>query len=181
MVNTIGSWHEPGVENDRDYTDASRFLVHEAFLLDENRLEEWVAVLDPDIRYIMPVRLTLSRAELDKTASPDYHHFDDDYELLQIRVARAQQEWGFSESPPSRVRRFVTNLTVTRHEGDADLHVRSYLLVMRNRLADTNYEMISAMRNDILRPTEDGKLRLLRREILIDQAVLGVVNLAIFL
>ena len=58
-------------------------------------------------------------------------------------------------------------------------HVEQLLLI-RNRLEMTNYPPLSAERRDTLLDTPDG-LRLARREILIDQAMVMMPNLAIFL
>jgi len=165
---------------DADFAEAYRFLVYEAELLDDNRLDEWVGLLSPSLRYVMPIRLTMPRAELDKSVNHRYRHFDDTYETIKYRVRRVQLPSAHSEYTPSRTRRFVTNVRVKPHDSPDTLDVRSYLLVMRNRMREPTYETISAARNDVLCRTA-GSLRLRSREIIIDQATLGVVNLAIFL
>ena len=56
----------------------------------------------------------------------------------------------------------------------------SYLLITRSRFNFSEYDLISAERRDVLR--QDGaSFKLARREIILDQAVLGTPNLAIFL
>jgi 3-phenylpropionate/cinnamic acid dioxygenase small subunit len=153
------------------------WLDHEAALLDEGRLEEWLGLLTEDVDYTMPVRLTRERG-----SGPDTHagspHFLDDARTLRMRVERLKTEFAWAEDPPSRTRRFVTNV---RPEPTAEgVAVRSYLLVYRNRGEDSGAELISAERRDHLRRTPDG-LRLNRREVRIDQSTLGVRNLALLL
>jgi hypothetical protein len=58
--------------------------------------------------------------------------------------------------------------------------VRSYLLVTRSRFNFDQFDLISAERRDLLR-VAGNDFKLVRREILLDQAVLGTPNLAIFL
>ena len=58
--------------------------------------------------------------------------------------------------------------------------MRSYLLVTRSRFNFDEFDLISAERQDVLRDV-GSTFKLARREILLDQAVLGTPNLAIFL
>src|SRR5919198_5797075 len=151
------------------------WLDNEAALLDEGRLEEWLDLLTDDVGYTMPLRLTRERG-----GGPDMHHgsphFHDDAHTLRMRVERLKTEFAWAEDPPSRTRRFVTNVRPLATADGVD--VRSYLLVYRNRGEDTGAELISAERHDHLRRTADG-LRLSRREVRIDQSTLGVRNLAL--
>jgi 3-phenylpropionate/cinnamic acid dioxygenase small subunit len=153
------------------------WLDDEAALLDEGRLEEWLGLLSDDVRYSMPVRLTRERG-----SGPDTHagtpHFLEDARTLRLRVERLKTEFAWAEDPPSRTRRFITNVRPSRTSDGVD--VRSYLLLYRNRGDDSGMELISAERRDSLRRTADG-LRLCRREIRVDQSTLGIRNLAVLL
>jgi 3-phenylpropionate/cinnamic acid dioxygenase small subunit len=173
----MASPEAPAAEDLRLWFEVVTWLDHEAGLLDEGRLEEWLGLLTEDVGYTMPVRLTRERG-----SGPDSHagspHFLDDARTLRMRVERLKTEFAWAEDPPSRTRRFVTNV---RPEPTTDgVAVRSYLLVYRNRGEDSGAELISAERRDHLRRTPDG-LRLSRREVLIDQSTLGVRNLALLL
>jgi 3-phenylpropionate/cinnamic acid dioxygenase small subunit len=95
-----------------------------------------------------------------------------------MRLTGTKSAW--AEDPPSRTRRLVTNVRVSRTAKPNELSVTSYLLVTRSRFNFSEYDLISAERRDLLR--EDGEsFKLARREIIVDQAVLGTPNLAIFL
>ena len=56
----------------------------------------------------------------------------------------------------------------------------SYLLCSRSRFDETNLMFLSCVRHDLLRRYGDD-FKLARREIIVDQTVLGFPNLAIFL
>jgi 3-phenylpropionate/cinnamic acid dioxygenase small subunit len=108
-------------------------------------------------------------------------HFDDDINSIKIRVRRVlHTESAYAEDPPSRVRRFVSNVTIHETDTAGEYAVTSYLLALRNRWDAPNYDTISAAREDVIRTGGDG-LKIARRRILIDQALLGTPNLAIFL
>jgi 3-phenylpropionate/cinnamic acid dioxygenase small subunit len=107
-------------------------------------------------------------------------HFDEDVYSLTKRVERLGGDHAWTEDPPSRTRRFVTNMRVLAGKGDDELIAHSYLLVFRSRLDVRPPEWVSAERRDVLRRV-DGTLRLARRDITVDEAVLRTQNLAIFL
>ena len=157
---------------------AHQFLVEEAALLDAADYAGWLGLLCEDIRYVMPVRVTTARgAGFDSLA--DMGHFDEDMYALRKRVQRLATDHAWTEDPPSRTRHFVTNVRTFTDQGD-DLVVESALLLFRSRGDTREADLLSAGRTDLLRATPDG-LRLARREITVDEAVLRTQNLAVFL
>jgi 3-phenylpropionate/cinnamic acid dioxygenase small subunit len=60
-----------------------------------------------------------------------------------------------------------------------ELAVNSYLLLYRNRGAQSTADLFSAERQDLLRRIEGG-WRLARRTILLDQAVVGARHISVF-
>lgn len=163
---------------DPQYFEVMEFLIREAELLDGNRFREWLRCLADDLVYTMPVRMTLKRAA-GAGFSDTMSHFDDTLSSITQRVKRLETQSAWAEDPPSRTRRFVSNVRVER-VGNDELKVASYLLTLRNRLDTPSFQIISAERKDVLRRTENG-LKLVKREILVDQSSLGVENLGIFL
>jgi phthalate 3,4-dioxygenase subunit beta len=165
------------------YTDpahqaAHQFLVEEAALLDAADYSGWLDLLCEDIRYLMPVRVTTARgAGFDTLA--DMGHFDEDMYALRKRVERLATDHAWTEDPPSRTRHFITNIR-TFPNGPGELRVESSLLLFRSRGDTREADLVSAGRTDLLRETAAG-LRLARREILVDEAVLRTQNLAVFL
>jgi 3-phenylpropionate/cinnamic acid dioxygenase small subunit len=159
------------------------WLEDEATRLDDNELMEWFGLMAMDLSYRMPVRSTKERAD-GSEFSETMFHFDEDIMSLGTKVVRlAQTQTAWAEKPPSRTRRFVTNIKVFRRpvgsEGE-EFEVRSSVLLIRNRYQESQLEFLSARRTDVIRRTDEG-FKLAARQIFADQATLGVQNLAVFL
>jgi len=164
-----------------DYNQIAEFLYEEAWLLDEIRLKDWVARLDIDLRYTCPVRQTRSLAQHSQSIVRTVMHFDETYASIRGRVGRiTDTKSAWAEDPPSRTRRLVTNILIESTEDPDEFEVKSYLLCSRSRFEETALLMLSCVRNDLLR-RYDNSFKLARREIIVDQTVLGFPNLAIFL
>jgi p-cumate 2,3-dioxygenase beta subunit len=76
--------------------EIERFLVDEAALLDEWRLEEWLALMAPDVRYLVP--------PLD---APDADHRDSLFLIADDRrtlASRVRQLLSGTPGPRTRVR-----------------------------------------------------------------------------
>jgi 3-phenylpropionate/cinnamic acid dioxygenase small subunit len=163
----------------RDYWRCVDFLVDEAEALDENRLEKWLDLLDEEIDYRVPIRLTRERAAGPGFSEEGLHLFEN-HESLTTRVERFATDYAWSEDPPSRTRRFLSNFRVFSIDGTDSFRVKDNLLLYRERLAEPGSQFISAEREDDLRD-HDSDLKLLRRTVLLDHAVLTTPNLGIFL
>jgi 3-phenylpropionate/cinnamic acid dioxygenase small subunit len=160
------------------YNDVLDFLYEEAELLDDDRLDEWLDMMDEGLSYRMPVRLSVARGDGAGFAS-EATFFDDGLPMLTLRVRRLLETANaHSEMPPTRSRRFVTNVRV-RLLGE-DVLARSSVLLLRSRWDLKWFEFLAARRNDVLRPSGD-RLKLVRREILIEQSVAESPNLSVFL
>jgi len=163
-----------------DYNEVLEYLHQEASMLDELRLQEWAATLAEDLVYTAPLRQTRPVNQQAASVVRTMQHYHDNYRSIMGRVARLTGRSAFAEDPPSRTRRLITNIRVTRGERPDELKVRSYLLITRSRFDFDDFDLISAERFDVLRRV-GSSFKLARREILLDQAVLGTPNLAIFL
>ena len=176
-----GNTGRPLPYSDPAHQAAHQFLVEEAALLDTADYAGWLGLLCDDIRYLMPVRVTTARgAGFDTLA--DMGHFDEDLYSLRKRVQRLATDHAWTEDPPSRTRHFVTNVRTFRNGtvAPAEFLVESAVLLFRSRGDTREADLVSAGRTDVLRETAAG-LRLARREILVDEAVLRTQNLAVFL
>ena len=154
-------------------------LYDEAAALDERRFDDWVAMLAPDLVYQAPIRLTRTGPNRDRDVMRTMFHFDDDYGSILMRTGRLQKS-AWAEDPPSRCRRFVTNVRIAECETPGEYEVVSYLYLERSRGDNPENESLTAERRDVWRDA-DGGYRLARREIIVDQSVLGMSNLAVFL
>lgn len=165
--------------NDIRHLQAHQFLVDEAYLLDAQRYGEWLDTLTEDIHYFAPVRVaTASGAGFD--TSPGMAHFDENKYSLNRRVARFATEHAWTEDPPSRLRHYITNVRTFACDDDAHLIVESAELLFRSRGDVNEAALISCGREDLLRLTGQG-WKLARRTIYLDESVLRMQNLAVFL
>jgi phthalate 3,4-dioxygenase beta subunit len=164
--------------NDIRHLEAHQFLVDEAYLLDAQDYEAWLDTLTEDIRYVMPVRVTTARGAGFDT-SPGMAHFDEDKYSLTQRVARFATEHAWTEDPPSRLRHFITNVR-TFIDDDVHLIVESAELLFRSRGDVNESALVSCGREDLLRRCDD-RWKLARRTIFVDESVLRMQNLAVFL
>jgi|UniRef100_B0T5N7 3-phenylpropionate/cinnamic acid dioxygenase small subunit len=163
------------------YNQIAEFLYEEAWLLDEIRLADWVARLDEDLRYTCPVRQTRPLRENAASIVRTVMHFDETYASIRGRVGRiTDTRSAWAEDPPSRTRRLITNILAEATDNPDEFEVKSYLLCSRSRFEETNLLFLSCVRHDLLR-RHGASFKLARREIIVDQTVLGFPNLAIFL
>ena len=153
-----------------------RFLVQEAELLDDKRYRDWLDLLADDIVYRAPVQTT--RRSDGRVDVERMYWFDENRATLELRVRRLETDVSWAEEPPSRTRRFVSNVRVRHHDDEQGVAVRSNLLCHRNRGESPSADAIAAERYDVLRE-ESGVWRLLRREIHFDHGTLGTKNLAL--
>ncbi len=162
------------------YNEILEFFYDEAEMLDQLRLHEWRETWTKDLEYGVPLRLTRPTREKDQTIVRTVQHMHDNYGSMTVRVMRimdTKSAWG--EDPPSRTRRLVTNVRVYKTDNEDEYKVQSYLLLTRNRFDHDDFDLLPCERHDLIR-REDGKLKLARREIILDQAVIGTPNLGIF-
>lgn len=162
-----------------DYDQVVDLLYREAEALDERRHRDWLDMLTDDIHYVVPVRITSAHSLADSHLA-DMAHFDEDRYSLTKRVQRFDTEHAWAEDPPSRTRRFVTNVRCWEGDAPGELLVRANLLLFRSRGDVHGPDLLSAQRTDVLRRV-DGALRIARREVLLDESVLRTQNLAVFL
>jgi len=154
-------------------------LYDEAAALDERRFDDWVAMLSPDLVYQAPIRLTRTGPNKDRDVMRTMFHMDEDYGSILMRTGRLQKS-AWAEDPPSRCRRFITNVRVGECEAAGEYEVVSYLYLERSRGDNPHNEQLTAERRDVWREADGGYV-LVRREIIVDQSVLGMSNLAVFL
>jgi ethylbenzene dioxygenase subunit beta len=165
---------EPGVPFETWFA-IQQFLFREARLLDEDRYDDWHALIAEDIHYHMPARRGRYKRERREHAV-DTDHFDDDYGSLRLRVERLKRPGVPSMDPPPRTCRIVSNVEVEPAATPGEYRVHSTVQLTRNRLYDED-ETLTARRTDTLRSDGNGGFRIARREIATTQNVIRVRNL----
>jgi biphenyl 2,3-dioxygenase beta subunit len=159
--------------------EVEQFLYDEAALLDAHRYDDWLALFADDASYFVPIRRTRMRRELDGefTQKGEMAFFDDTKPMLAGRVAKLQTGRSWSEDPPSRTRRLVTNVRVVADDGH-ELAVESNFLLYRARL-DSDEDTWLGSRRDTLRRA-DGSFLIAARTVRLEQTVLLARNLSNF-
>jgi 3-phenylpropionate/cinnamic acid dioxygenase small subunit len=158
------------------------FLFLEAELLDERRLREWLDLFTDDARYWMPIRhnpLERPADVQDELSKPgEGYYFNDTKETLKIRVERVYSKQAWAEMPPSRTRRLISNVRVKNDDG-REIEVDCNFFVYRTRM-EKDEDIFVGTRKDVLRRAGGG-MKIARRTIILDQAVLNAKNISIFL
>jgi len=157
------------------------FLYHEATLLDNWQLKEWLTLLTPDIHYFMPILRNSDNPQplnAATRAGQDISWFDEGLQTLTQRVQQILTGVHWAEQPRSRTSRLVTNVQVTKTLTNGHLKVTSQLLLYRNR-GEEEVDIFAASREDELVP-DGGGFQLCDRKILLKQSVLLAKNLTLF-
>jgi p-cumate 2,3-dioxygenase subunit beta len=107
--------------------EVERFIVREAALLDQWRLDDWLNLFTEDARYTVPATDT-PHGDPRETLGI----INDDMARLRGRVERLKSRHAHREFPWSRTRRFITNIRIEEIRGE-DILVNASFLVYRIR------------------------------------------------
>lgn len=160
------------------------FLFHEAALLDEWRLDEWLALLTDDASYRVPSNDAPSGDPADTLFL-----IADDIDRLRGRVARLKDPHAHAEFPHSRTRRLITNVRVSdtkmvpgTNSGEfvpGTILVEANFVVYRFRRGGQEGAFVGRYRYRLRRV--DGKLRIALREAILDAEELGRLGAVSFI
>mgnify|MGYP001817655747 FL=1 len=169
-----------------------RLYFHEARLLDNRQYQQWLDLVDEEIRYIMPSRTNLMvdnrqrgkeqmisvERELEGSESMGCPIREESYVHLMVRVERAFKINAWAENPPARTRRIVGNVELMSREG-GEMSVLSNFHLYYARPGSGNF-IYSGQRRDVLLPSGGG-FRIRRREVVMDYATIDVPTLGLIL
>lgn len=165
--------------------EIEEFFYEEAELLDERRFNDWLALLTDDVRYWVPMRRNVKFGEPEREFTRegrDVNWLDEGKETLTRRVAQLASGMHWAEEPLSRISHMISNvqiLDVTPSAlAPATAAVKSRFLIYRNRV-ETETDFLVGKREDLLRKI-DGRWKIARRKVILDQSVLLVKNLTVF-
>jgi 3-phenylpropionate/cinnamic acid dioxygenase small subunit len=167
-----------------------QFYYREARLLDERLYPQWLALLSPDIRYLMPSRFVpLARSsaqpperihavenELSDYGPDALPLREERYGHLAQRVERALKPNAWAENPPPRTRRFVTNVEVQPLAGGA-VRAFSNLQLFHSQHGRADY-LFAGQRRDRLEAA-DGSFRIAEREVILDSDLIRGASVAL--
>lgn len=168
-----------------------QFYFREARLLDERCFQQWLTLVDESIVYSMPTRyvpqpdpklqdteafLSVDR-ELERDdnggGSPLRH---DGYLETFARTFRCFKTNAWSESPPPRTRRFITNVEVIS-ANDGEYRTCSNFYMYYSHIGADHYTYTGG-RRDTLREV-DGEFKLCKREVILDMDLITVPTVAL--
>jgi p-cumate 2,3-dioxygenase beta subunit len=148
------------------------FLYREAALLDEWRLDEWLALLTEDAKYRVPSNDAPSGDPADTLFL-----IADDIHRIRGRVARLKDPHAHAEFPHSRTRRLITNVRVEMMSDT--IVVRANFVVHRFRRGGQEGAYVGRYRYELRRV--DGELRIAMREAILDSEELGRLGAVSFI
>lgn len=145
------------------------FLYREASLLDSRRYREWLELLEPSLYYKVAVSIHRN-AQDDKIT---HSVIEGGFDIVKARVDQiSNPRLTHAENPPTITRRLVSNVIVTADQNDPDtVAVESVLFMHRIRPDRENRHFYSGARSDRFL-LADKSMKLIRREVTLDHAVL---------
>lgn len=150
LADSAAAWHTPGVPVDDPvvWQRAHDLLLREAWYLDEGWLHEWLELFSATCLYWVPA--TPGGGDPRREVSIAF----DDRRRLEDRVQWLNTGVVWSQLPPSRTRRQITNIEVLRGRDDAELRVRSNFAVFEIRAG--SQRIIAGWNGHVLQRTDDG-------------------------
>lgn len=140
------------------------FITREARLLDDWKLEEWLALCTDDVHYVIP-----GTDDPDADPASSLVLVDDDRVRLGWRVKRLLSGHAHREYPYSRTRRIVANVMIDEVSPDGIVAAAAFVVWrFRNRHCDpfvghSRYRLVE----------REGRLRIASKRAMIDQEMLA--------
>ena len=145
--------------------EVEAFLFEEAALLDAWRLDDWLALLTEDARYLVPPN---DVPEGDPRTS--LFTIADDIDRIRGRIKRLKSGQAHAEAPHSRTRRMISNVRITAREaGEVEAEANFVVYRFRRNQRIGVYVGRYVYR---LRPGQAG-LRIAERRAILDCQELG--------
>ena len=147
------------------------FVLREARLLDQQRLDEWLDLFTEDGRYWMPVEPGQTDPRL--TTSLMY----EDKMLLKIRIERLRGKATYSQSPPSRCHHVLQTPQIDRRD-DKERHYVTWTPLHYVESRGDQQTLYAAWATHHLTAVEEAiKIRLKRVDLVNCDAALGSIQL----
>lgn len=151
-------------------------LIYEAWLLDNDRLEDWLDLLGEDLSYRAPVRANIGRGQEGLDNPKLLAHFEESKFTLGLRVKRLRTGMAHAEEPPSRIRHFVSNVRILNEDHPDRVQITSNEMIFRSREGQDEHLFVAERRDWWRR--EDGRWRCVERLILLEHDL--VENITVF-
>ena len=153
--------------------DVEDFLYAEAALLDAWRLDDWLKLLTDDAVYNVP-----SNDRPNSESKDTLFIVADDARRIKARVTRLKDKSAHAEYPPSRTRRMISNVRIVGRDGTS-VRVEANFSVHRFRRDGNVRPYVGHYRYELR--VEGGKLKIAKREAVIDAMELGAMGSVSFI
>jgi benzoate/toluate 1,2-dioxygenase beta subunit len=131
LLQNFAGWEQREIADASVREQCRMLLEREARYLDQWRLEDWLALFSPQCAYWVPGRPGQSDPRREVMVAFD------DRRRLEDRVYRLRSGNAWSQTPPSRTVRMVSNVEVFDGGSSAALMVRSNFLITEFRAGET--------------------------------------------
>lgn len=153
------------------------FLFRDAALLDDWRLDDWLATFEEGARFEVPTTDWKGAGRQWGPGEAGYF-VADDWDLIQARVKRLKSRKAHAENPHSHTSRLVSNVRIIEQSG-GELHVQANFLISRYR---DRHAFTYAGRYDHRLAVADGELKFrMRRAILANEEMAAGARLSFIL
>jgi 3-phenylpropionate/cinnamic acid dioxygenase small subunit len=147
-------------------------LAYEAWLLDNDRLEQWLNLLADDLRYVAPVRRKIADERFDVLSIDKIgsivSHFNDSKGELALRVMRLRTGHSHYDRPKALIRRVVGHPVILAFDEQAgEVRLASSFILSRAR-EEKEEAVLAGQREDIWRKQADASWLIARRLITLD-------------
>lgn len=116
----LKQWSQEGISADqKSYREGEALIYREARILDEGRYRDWLDLFVPECLYWIPT------VQGGGDPRSQVCLVFDDRRRLEDRVARLDTGYAYSQIPPSRTRRLLTNIEVLEGDSSEQMRVRS--------------------------------------------------------
>jgi 3-phenylpropionate/cinnamic acid dioxygenase small subunit len=161
--------------------EIEQWLYREAALLDSRRFGEWLELLDPALEYRMFARVNQTDRDARRStlAAEGLPLYDETVDSLTVRVNRLAVGNAWSEDPPTRTRRLVSNVRVSAGEGGR-LLVESNFFTYCSRRERDEHSFVGSRTDLLSDAASDPQRKLLRRMIQLEQATVLAPNISVF-
>lgn len=166
-------------------SEIEEFFYDEAEKIDNRQFNEWLDMLHEDLRYFMPMRRNVKfgqHAELENTREDEgISWFNEDKWTVGKRVEQILTGVHYAEEPLSRTSHLITNVQIQNvddHNNTSTVETSCRFIVYLNRVEYETYYFVGKRYDRLVK--DDGKWKVIHREIILDQNVLMAKNLSTF-
>ncbi len=162
------------IQDEKLYSILLNFMYEEAEFLDNRDFNDWLNILDNSFTYTV----SIGNNKFEEDVDGGVVLCNDNIERVTIKLKRFETEFAWSEIPPSKTVRSISNIRIAEIKSSI-ITVHSNEILYRNR-NNTENEIIYCRRIDNIIVNEN-KLSLMSRKVNIESGVMATRSLSLIL